>query len=154
MISNNKSGEFDHHLNAAKQILNKIRSRWPVEEEVRGGVSSPLVATLILPQSEWQTLTQDEQISLTFHTENMINDIRINPRKYLSISPNAPIYSSMLDNYRCIQDGFWQIMIGRIKDGKVMKLMVDQSVVRGDAYWDFEKEKFGVRASIFRQGRS
>jgi hypothetical protein len=32
-----------------------------------------------------------------------------------------------------------------------MNLMVDNNVVRGDEFWDSEQEKFGVRASAFRQ---
>jgi hypothetical protein len=109
----------------AKSILSKISARWPVAEQVRG--VSPAVATLIIPQVEWNALTRNEQISLTFYAESMVG------------------------NYRHVRDGFWEIVVGRIKDEDVMNLMVDNNVVRGDEFWDSEQEKFGVRASAFRQ---
>jgi hypothetical protein len=145
------SPELKQHLETAKHVLNWISSRWIAEEQVRGGVGTiPPVATLILPQAEWDRFTKQEQISLTFYTENMIYDVRTNPIKYLTIPTTAPVYSSMLNNFRQIRDGFWEIIVGRINDADKMTLMVDRSVVRGDAFWESEQDKFGVRASLFR----
>ena len=143
--------ERKQHLETAKHVLNRIASRWVAVEQVRGGVGTiPPVATLILPQAEWDKLTKQEQISLTFYTENMIYDVRTNPSKYITIPTTAPIYPSLLNNFRQIRNGFWEIIIGRIKDGDKMNLMVDRSVVRGDAFWESEQDKFGVQASLFR----
>jgi hypothetical protein len=153
VVGKNTSDELPQHLVIAKSILSRISARWPIAEQVRGGAGAiPAVATLILPQAEWNALTKNEQISLTFYAERMVGDVRINPTKYMTISTTAPIYAHMLDNYRRIRDGFWEIVVGRIKDEDVMNLMVDKSLVRGDEFWNSEQEKFGVRASIFRQG--
>ncbi|GAB4214586.1 MAG: hypothetical protein OHK0012_12930 [Synechococcales cyanobacterium] len=151
MASKNTSNEFIQYLAMAKVILNRISARWPISEQVRGGVgSNPAVATLILPQSEWNILTRDDQISLTFYAEVMVDDVRINPTKYITIPSTAAVYQEMLEHYRYIQDGFWEIVVGRIKDEETMNLMVDKSLVRGDEFWDFDQGRFGVRASIFR----
>jgi predicted nucleic acid-binding protein len=145
------------HLIVAKQILDKIAARWPIAEQVRGGVDAkliPAVATLIVPQAEWNALTKNEQISLTYYAESMIGDIRSNPIKYMTTPTTSPIYSIMLENYRSINEGFWEILIGRINDERgegVMNLMFDRSLVQGDAWWDFDQEKLGIRASTFRQ---
>lgn len=146
------SPELKQHLETARHVLNRISSRWSTETQVRGGIGTiPPVATLILPQAEWYRLTKQEQISLTFYMENMIYDVRTNPSNYLTISTTAPVYSSMLNNFRQIRDGFWEIIVGRINDAdEKMTLMVDRSVVRGDAFWEFEQDKFGVQASSFR----
>jgi hypothetical protein len=152
MNGGDTSNELSQHLEIAKRILNRIYSWWPVAEQVRGGAGTiPPVATLILPDTVWNDLTRKQQISLTFYAENMIDDVRSSPEKYLTISPSAPIYSSMLANYRRIDDGFWEIIIGRFVDEDPRKLMVDRSVVRGDKFWDYEQDKFGVRASTFRE---
>ena len=152
MTSKNTSDELPEHLETAKRILSRISARWPIAEQVTGGGGTiPAVATLILPQAEWDALTKNEQVSLTFYTEKMVDDVRLNPTKYLTISTNAPIYPEMLDNFRHIRDGFWQIIVGPIRDKDAMTLMVDRSFVRGDEFWDSAQEKFGIRASIFRE---
>lgn len=152
MSSGNTSNELAQHLETAKRILDRISTWWPVAEQVRGGSGIiPPVATLIIPQTVWDDLTKEKQISLTFYAENMVNDVRNNPEKYLIIPSSAPIYPSMLANYRCIDDGFWQIIIGRFINEGPKKLMADESIVRGDAFWDYEQNKFGVQASFFRQ---
>jgi predicted nucleic acid-binding protein len=148
------SDELTEHLIVAKQVLDKIAARWPIGEEVRGGIDTkiiPAVATLTIPQAEWNALTKNEQISLTYYAECMINDIRNNPAKYMIIPTTSPMYLSTFNNLRCMNDGFWQIIVGRVKDEDAMKVMVDTRVVRGDALWDFEEEKDGVQASVFRQ---
>lgn len=146
------SNELAQHLETAKRILSRIQAWWPVAEQVRGGVGAiPPVVTLILPQTVWDDLTKEQQVSLTFYAENMVDDVRNNPEKYLDVPSSAPIYPSMLANYRCISDGFWQIIIGRFVNEEPKKLRVDESVVQGDAFWDFNQEKVGISASSFRQ---
>jgi hypothetical protein len=147
----NTPDELAQHLETAKRILGRIQAWWPIAEQVRGGVGTLPVVTLILPQTVWNDLTKEQQVSLTFYAENMVNDVRNNPEKYLDVPSSAPIYPSMLANYRCIRDGFWQIIIGRFVNEEPKKLMVDESVVQGDAFWDFNQEKVGISASSFRQ---
>jgi predicted nucleic acid-binding protein len=145
---------LDKHLIVAKQILDRIAARWPISEEVKGGADTkiiPAVATLTIPQAEWNALTKNEQISLTYYAECMIDDIRNNPAKYMIIPTTSPMYSTILKNFRGMNDGFWEIIIGRIRDEDAMDLMVDTGVVRGDALWEFEEEKYGIQASVFRQ---
>jgi hypothetical protein len=152
MNSGSTSSELAQHLETAKRILNRIHPWWPIAEQVRGGVGTiPPVATLILPDTVWDDLTKEKQISLTFYAESMVGDVRDKPEKYLTNPFSAPGYSSMLANYRCIRDGFWEVIVGRFIDGDPKKLMVDRSVVRGDAFWNYEQDKFGVQASSFRQ---
>jgi predicted nucleic acid-binding protein len=146
--------ELTEHLIVAKQILDKIAARWPIGEEVKGGAEAkiiPAVATLTIPQAEWNALTKNEQISLTYYTEHMIDDIRNNPAKYMTIPTTSPMYSTILKNFRRMNDGFWQIIVGRVKDEYAMTVMVDTRVVLGDALWEFEEEKYGVQASVFRR---
>lgn len=152
MSGGDTSNKLAQHLETAKRILNRIYSWWPIAEQVRGGLGTiPPVATLILPDTVWNDLTRKQQISLTFYAENMVNDVRKTPEKYLTISPSAPAYPSMLANYCQIDDDFWEIIIGRFIDGNPKKLMVDRSIVRGDKFWDYEQDKFGIRASNFRE---
>ncbi|MBE9067617.1 hypothetical protein IQ260_13215, partial [Leptolyngbya cf. ectocarpi LEGE 11479] len=140
--------ELAQHLETAKRILKRIEAWWPVAEQVRGGVGKiPAVATLILPKTVWNDLSKEKQVSLTFYAENMIGDIRNHPEKYLTLPSSAPIYQSMLANYRNISDGFWAVVTGRFINEDSKKLMVDSSLVKGDAFWDYEQDKFGVRAS-------
>jgi hypothetical protein len=152
MSNKNTSDELAQHLETAKRILDRISAWWPVAEQVRGGEGKiPPVATLILPEKVWDDLTKQKQINFTFYAENMVNDVRKNPEKYLTISSSAPSYRSMLANYRGIKNGFWEIVIGRFINEDPKNLRVDKSIVRGDAFWNYEQDKFGVRASEFRQ---
>jgi predicted nucleic acid-binding protein len=146
--------ELAEHLIIAKQILKKIAARWPISEGISGGTDTkimPAVATLRIPQAEWNALTKNEQISLTHHAECMIDEIRNNPDKYMIIPITSPMYSSTLNNLRSMNDGFWQIIVGRISDEHEMGLMFDTRVVVGDALWEFEEEKYGIQSSVFRQ---
>ena len=152
MSNDDTSNELASHVEIAKRILNRIDNWWPIAEQVRGGAGKiPPVATLILPDTVWKNLTKQQQISLTFYAENMVNDVRSNPAKYLTVSPSAPIYSSMLASYRRINDGFWEIIIGRFIDEDPKKLMIDKRIVRGDNFWDHEQDKSVICASFFRQ---
>nr|WP_242016921.1 DUF6883 domain-containing protein [Trichocoleus sp. FACHB-46] len=139
-------------METAKRILSRIQAWWPIAEQVRGGTEGgPPVATLILPQTVWDDLTQEQQVSLTFYAENMVDDVRNNPEKYSDIPSSDPNYPSLLANYRCIRDGFWQIIIGRFFNEEPKRLMVDETVVQGDAFWNFNQNKVGTSASSFRQ---
>jgi predicted nucleic acid-binding protein len=154
LVQSNIPDELVEHLIVAKQILDKIAARWPIGEEVKGGHDTkiiPAVATLTIPQSEWNALTKNEQISLTYYAECMIDDIRNYPAKYMIIPTTSPMYSSTLNNLRRMNDGFWQIIVGRVNDEDGMTVMVDTRVVLGDALWEFEEEKYGVQASVFRR---
>jgi predicted nucleic acid-binding protein len=154
LVQSNIPDELVEHLIVAKQILDKIAARWPISEEVKGGHDTkiiPAVATLTIPQSEWNALTKNEQISLTYYAECMIDDIRNYPAKYMIIPTTSPMYSSTLNNLRRMNDGFWQIIVGRVNDEDGMTVMVDTRVVLGDALWEFEEEKYGVQASVFRR---
>jgi PIN domain len=137
----------DTLLRAAEKGM--YRLHW--SDEILDEVRRNLVKRAMTSPENAQDLNKKEQISLTYYAEHMIDDIRDNPAKYMINPTTAPMYASTLNNLRCINDGFWQIIIGKIIDKETMGLMDDSIVVQGDALWEFNEEKYGIQASVFHQ---
>ncbi|MCP9496685.1 MAG: zinc ribbon domain-containing protein [Pyrinomonadaceae bacterium MAG19_C2-C3] len=114
------------------------------------GFQNPVVS-MILDKKKWETLSKEEQIDLTYYVESRVAHFRVLPDTYLDIPANAPAYPSAVAFARQIKDDNWAIIVGRPNAKGV--LSIDETVVQGDASWEFAEPCCrGEKASVFRSG--
>jgi hypothetical protein len=130
-------------------VFQNLRSRRKAEP--LGVFGAALVLTI--DQNEWQNLSKEQQIDLTYYIENLIPKAHVNPDTYIGLNRYDPLYPYMVRKAENLCDDCWEIGIGqRRKEDAAGAINYDHAVVMGDSVSKKTDLKLrGQSASEFRQ---
>ena len=93
------------------------------------GTSNPQCC-IIIPKSNWNSLSEPKKKALADYTSSLISVVKANPIKYSGVSPGAPAASFVAGNISKMSTNSWCIIVGEITpDGKDITL--DRTVMSG-----------------------
>jgi hypothetical protein len=125
------------HHNAVKPIVWGLATRTPA-------------VALLLPETDWSVLSQQDQVNLSYYLESLIPAVRANPSPYLVEFSTAPDYPSFLNKVANLYADCWVIGIGPLASDST-NILVNTIVVQGDSLWEkAPAHNRGVKASAFR----
>ncbi len=158
-----KIPEYQKNLNYAKnrqQLTRKPRIQRGEQlvkamdgaYQAAGQLTPTPVVRIILPKTQWDKLSDSDQVNITLYAESLIPIVRANPQKYAEISPEAPAYNLIVSKTSTICDECWAIITGQRNSQGV--LTIDETEVQGDSPWETADPCCrGGRGSDFREAR-
>jgi len=115
-----------------------------------GALTDSAKLTVWIPESEWDRMTRNDKVCLTWFAQSMISDARRTPSNYIELPSHLPSYKTALSKVSNLCGDCWGIGVGRITpNGK--GIYVDKIVVQGDSVWNSDdSQSRGLQGSEFR----
>ena len=111
--------------------------------------ATPAIA-LIIPENEWQQLSKEEQINLTFYLESMIPRVRTNPDPYIEEFRSTSVYETFRKKLAELCADCWILGAGHVSTAE-KNAVFDKVIVQGNSLWEnAPREGRGVSALTFR----
>ena len=106
---------------------------------------------VVIPAAEWATLARSDRLAVVDAVENMVEDCRRNPDRYLADIPQTPFYAVARSKVSQMRSGYWVLATGPAVAND--EHVYNKFLVVGDAFWTDTTYRMGARASMFRAGK-
>jgi type II secretory pathway predicted ATPase ExeA len=134
-----------------KTILENLIAKYQEGRPLVWGLATanPALA-LLVPQAEWDSLSKEDQVSLTLYLESLIPAVRAHPEQYIQEFRTAPVYETFLAKVANLCLDCWVIGGSHLTvDAK--HVLFDKVIVQGDSLWEkAPPHNRGEKASVFR----
>jgi len=107
-------------VEAGKILHSRILDRYPQldtsyrKASLWGALSNQPIALVCVPESDWQSLSKDEQESLGAYAASCVDVVRRSPLKYSGLPSTAPAASAIRGKAAAMTAESWGIMTGMV----------------------------------------
>jgi hypothetical protein len=132
-------------IQQGEDLLQQVRG----EYQVVGLLSGTPMIQMVIPETEWDGLSKEEQVNLTVYAEHLVEIVRSSPDSHVGVPSSAPIYAQFVSKASRLCTDCWQVVLG--KPLGTGTFLTGHPVVQGDETWDQDDPCCrGERASEFR----
>jgi hypothetical protein len=158
-IAQQKIEEYSKYLSYAQTNFERQRQQSLLQGEqifkqfrgiykIMGLLTDQPVVWLILPEADWLSLSKSQQISLTVLADDLMTQVRSNPKRYVGMVLSSEDYEASVQKVANLCDDCWEIVLSKTKE---LPYTMDRIVVQGDTPWQREDECCkAINASEFR----
>ncbi len=118
---------------AGRKLHREILSNYPLLDDyysnpsIHGALTNRPLATICVPSSDWNSLTETQRKSLKAFASSQIAVVKERPLHYARIPASAPAASTVRSNANKMSSNSWGIIIGSMSDDN-RDIMLDDVV--------------------------
>lgn len=147
-IAQQKIEEYSRYLDYAQTNFERLRQQSLLQGEqlfkqfrgiykIMGLLTDQPVVWLILPEADWLSLSKSQQISVTVFADDLIAQVRSEPKRYISVALSAADYEASMQKITSLCDDCWEIVLSETKE---LPYTMDHIAVQGNNPWQREDE--------------
>ncbi len=108
------------------KLYNSVEAKYHLPLAFHGGEGgyNPMAFSILIPTSEWNQLSKEDQVDFSLFGEHLVSLVRANPRRYLDRWrqfagwPTGSEYDDYIEKLSRLCDACWDITVGKIVKGE------------------------------------